>query len=153
LTQTNWFRFLITFAIAVYILWFSGYYKAGSEVITIEPQVKTIESEIDRLSIKYSVSSSTVRRIISCEGQMYGNNIHKNYETVTAVSDGITTSTKVHWSTDFGPLQINDYYHKALMSKLGLDIENEFDSLEYGIMLLSTQGTKPWSASAKCHQL
>ncbi len=108
------------------------------EKIQIE-QPKTLDSEIDRLSIKYDVSSTTVRAIIKCESQMYGGAINQNK----------TPSGEV-WSTDYGYLQINDYFHEDEMVKLGLDIHNEWDSLEYGFMLLKSQGLKPWSASKTC---
>lgn len=107
------------------------------EEIKIEP-VKTLDSEITRLSVEYKVDEKLVRAIIKCESSMYGSAINHNK------IDGII------WSSDWGLMQINDYYHKDTMIKLGLNIENEFDSLEYGIRLLSLQGTSPWSASKAC---
>jgi len=100
---------------------------------------KTIETEIDRLSLLYGVSSSTVRAVAKCESSMYGSAINRN-----KLPDGTV------WSSDFGPLQINDYFHKKTMDSLGLNIYNEFDSLEYGIRMMSQQGLAPWSASRGC---
>lgn len=102
---------------------------------------KTLDSEIDRLATNYGISSSTVRAVIMCEGQMYGGAVHENKDEYGQV-----------WSRDWGSLQINDYFHEDKMHKLGLDIHNQFDSLEYGFMLMKSEGLKPWSASKKCWQ-
>lgn len=101
--------------------------------------VKTLDSEINRLSIKYNVSSSTAKAIISCESSMYAKAINENVD-----KDGIV------WSRDYGWWQVNDYYHEDTMTKLGLDIYDQWDSLEYGFILLKSQGTKPWKASLQC---
>ncbi len=102
-------------------------------------ELKTLQIEIDRLSVKYDIASSTVNRIIQCESKMYGgaenHNLDKNGKT---------------WSIDKGWLQINSYFHTLPMSKLGLDINDKWDSLEYGFMLMDKQGFQPWSASKKC---
>ena len=111
-------------------------YHSGEITLNKEPQQKTLESEINRLSIKYNVSSSTVNEIIKCESSMYGSATHIN-------KDG---------STDFGFLQVNDYWHKKTMEKMGLEITNQWDSLEFGFILMKSQGLKPWSASRKCWQ-
>ena len=103
------------------------------------PIVRTLDSEINRLSDKYEISSSTVREVIKCESQLYGDaenhNLDKNGKT---------------WSIDKGYLQINNYYHTGPMEKLGLDINNKWDSLEYGFMLMKKEGLTPWKSSAKC---
>lgn len=118
--------------------WFVGGEKV-IEVVFEQPAPKTLESEIDRLSIKYNVSSSTVRAVAKCESSLYGQAVNYN-----RLPDGTV------WSIDKGYLQINNYYHEARMNKLGWDWNNEFDSLEYGIMLMSESGLQPWSASSKC---
>ena len=102
-------------------------------------EVKTIDSEINRLSIKYSIATSTAYGIIYCESRMYGSAVNYN-----RLSDGSI------WSEDRGAFQINDYFHKDTMTKLGLDYYNEFDSLEYGFILLHSQGLTPWNASKGC---
>jgi len=111
----------------------------GQTVLAPENIEKTLEGEIDRLSIKYNVASSTSRAIITCESQMYGSAINYN-----RLPDGTV------WSEDRFYFQINDYYHKDTMTRLGLDYYNEWDSLEYGFILLSTQGRSPWNASSGC---
>lgn len=137
-----WLSLVLTYQTvhAGLIDWLTG----GSKTVEIvfEPEVeKTIDSEIDRLSIKYQVASSTIRSIIKCESQMYGNAINHN-----RLPDGTI------WSTDWGLMQINDYYHEKTMTKLGLDIHNQWDSLEYGFLLFKSQGSKPWGASSKCQE-
>jgi hypothetical protein len=106
---------------------------------TEQVEVKTFDSEIDRLSIKYNVSSTTAKAIIKCESTMYGKAINENIDSSGSV-----------WSRDFGYFQVNDYYHESTMARLGLDIHDQWDSLEYGFMLLKEQGTKPWKASLPC---
>jgi len=108
--------------------------------VVFEPEVpKTIDSEIDRLSIKYGVASSTVRAVAKCESSLYGGAVNEN-----KLADGTV------WSRDYFYLQINDYYHKEPMTRLGLDFYNQWDSLEYGIRMMSEQGLQPWSASKLC---
>lgn len=109
--------------------------------VVLEPE-RTLDSEMDRLAIKYDVASSTARAIIKCESQMYGSAVNIN-----RLPDGTP------WSEDRFHWQINDYYHKDTMARLGLDYYNEWDSLEYGFILLSTQGTSPWGASRGCWKL
>jgi hypothetical protein len=111
---------------------------ASYKVEQVEP-IKTLDSEINRLSIKYNVSSTTAKAIITCESSMYPKAINENVD-----ENGIV------WSKDYGWFQVNDYFHEATMTKLGLDIHDQWDSLEYGFMLLKSQGVKPWKASSKC---
>jgi hypothetical protein len=105
-------------------------------------EVKTLDSEINRLSTEYKlneVDKKLIVSIINCESTMYGSAVNHN-----RLKDGTI------WSSDFGPFQINDYYHAKTMTTLGLDIYDQFDSLEYGFMLFKSQGTKPWKASMGC---
>lgn len=105
-----------------------------SDMFTRNPE---LSKEIDRLSLKYDISSSTVREIIKCEG----------------LEKGKTNENKINgktWSKDLGWLQINDFYHTGPMNKLGLDINDKGDSLEYGFILMKKEGLKPWDASKKC---
>ena len=121
--------------------------------VVLEAKVpKTIDSEIDRLSVKYNVASSTVRAVAKCESQLYDGAINFNYHNVVVgyTKDGQPIVERLAWSVDKFDLQINDYYHKQPMAKLGLDYENRWDSLEYGIKMMSEQGLQPWSASKKC---
>jgi hypothetical protein len=130
------------FIVCVAILLFSFMVVNGEEVLAPENIEKTLEGEIDRLSIKYNVDKKSVYAIITCESQMYGSAINYN-----RLPDGTV------WSEDRFYFQINDYYHKDTMTRLGLDYYNQWDSLEYGFILLSTQGVGPWYASRNCHHL
>ena len=100
---------------------------------------KTIDTEIIRLTKEYKVDEKLVRAIISCESGKNSKAINPNYN-----KDGS------FWSIDFSLMQINNYFHFTSMEKLGLDYYDEYDSLEYGIILLSTEGTRHWQASRTC---
>lgn len=100
---------------------------------------KTIDNEITRLSKVYNVDEKLVRAIIKCESR----------NDSTALNPNINKQGIV-WSIDWGSMQINNYFHADSMNKLGLDYFDKYDSLEYGIMLLSTEGTKHWKSSYSC---
>jgi len=129
------------------IAWDWSFFKKEKEVDKKEIEYKigdtipelVIEKLITKYSNEYSVDEVLVRKIIKCESSMYGGAINHNKDSQGNI-----------WSTDFGLLQVNDYFHEATMKRLGLDIRNQDDSLRYGFILLSTQGTKPWSASKFC---
>lgn len=130
---------LILWVIIILAVCFIGYLPSNAEELIAPKLERTLESEVSRLSVKYGVSETLVNKIIKCESSMYGNAVNHN-----KLKDGTI------WSTDWGYLQINDYYHQKTMEKLGLNIKDEFDSLEYGFMLLKSQGTQPWKASKLC---
>lgn len=101
---------------------------------------KNFDVEIRYLAKKYNQDEQLARKIIDCEGKAYksvGNN--KNYDKNGNV-----------WSTDVGYWQINNYYNEKYANGLGLDIYNEWDNLEFGFIMLSELGTKPWNASRYC---
>jgi len=106
-----------------------------------EVKIPTMQEEVYRLADEYEVNPELAIAIISCEGARYktlGNNQnHKN---------------GVWWSEDIGYFQVNDYFHLKTATKMGLDIYDDTDNLEYGIWLLKTQGVRHWKASAKCWQ-
>lgn len=104
------------------------------------PPEKTFETEITRLAIKYGQSEKLARKIIHCEARQYGSGAeHKNYD-----------KQGVHWSTDWGWWQINDYYNEAPAAKRGFNIYDKWDNLEFGFIMLKEQGTQPWLASSAC---
>lgn len=114
--------------------------------------IKTFESEVHRLAIKYDQNEQLALKIMYCEGQHYSASVNRNYHYVPIGVDpkGKITYKKVLWSSDWGHWQLNDYYHLKVASKMGLDIKDEWDNLEYGFWLLSEQGTQPWKASKYC---
>ena len=99
----------------------------------------TLDSEITRLAKQYTVDEKLVREIIKCESQLYGGAINHNKDKGGKI-----------WSSDWGYLQINDYFHEKTMNKMGFDIHNQWDSLEYGFILISKEGYTPWKASKTC---
>lgn len=115
---------------------------------TIPIVEKTYDSEVTRLAIKYGQNESLARKIISCESSLYGSAENKNYRPEFDPKTDITTM--VHWSSDWGYFQVNDYWHEQTAKKMGLDIFNWEDNLEYGFYLLSTDGTRHWAASRHC---
>lgn len=112
----------------------------STTIATSTPE-KTFDSEIARLAKKYKQSEKLARAIIKCESLQYGLEAkHPNLDKRGNV-----------WSTDFGWWQINDFYHKKEALARGYDfINDEWDNLEYGFILLSEQGRKPWIASLGC---
>lgn len=97
-----------------------------------------IDAAIDVLAPSYGLSPSLVKKISQCEdqGDPYSTHANKHGDVV--------------WSTDIGPLQINDYYHKAEMKKLGLNINKPIDNLKFGLSMMETEGTVPWKWSEPC---
>lgn len=97
-----------------------------------------IDATIDALAPSYGLSASLVKKISQCEdqGDPYSTHANKHGDVV--------------WSTDIGPLQINDYYHKAEMKKLGLNINKPIDNLKFGLSMMETEGTVPWKWSEPC---
>ncbi len=107
----------------------------------IPVQEKTMDGEISRLAKKYKQDENLARKIIDCESKAYSRAENKNYD-----------ENGVWWSTDYGPWQINNYYHEDTANKMDLDIHDQWDNLEYGFYLMSEEGTDPWNASAYCWQ-
>lgn len=97
-----------------------------------------IDNDIDVLAPSYGLSASLMKKISQCEdqGDPYSTHANKHGDVV--------------WSTDIGPLQINDYYHEAEMKKLGLNINKPIDNLKFGLSIMETEGTVPWKWSEPC---
>jgi len=87
-----------------------------------------------------TVLDPVVQAIIKCESTNNPNAIGKN----------ISKETGEVWSRDYGLMQVNDYYHEEEMNRMGLDIRDPKDSLEYGLYLYRRDGTKHWKSSAYC---
>lgn len=100
---------------------------------------RTLDSEINRLTVKYSIDKNLAYAIMSCESSLKPEARNVNFDKANTA-----------WSADIGYWQINDYFHKSRMNDLGLDINNQWDNLEYGFILLKASGTQPWSASKGC---
>lgn len=63
--------------------------------------------------------------------------------------DGLVLRGKVNKS-DLGLLQVNEFYHGERAIDLGFDLKTVNGNLDYAKYLYEKEGTKPWSASAKC---
>lgn len=99
----------------------------------------TFENLVPLLAEKYGVSEPLAMAIIKCESNYVADAYHLNYR------DG------VHWSTDWGYWQINDYYNATMAKEQGYDVINNWeDNLEYGFIMLKERGTQPWLASKPC---
>ena len=109
----------------------------------------TYDSEIRRLAVKYGFDETLARKIIKCESLAYGGSAeNKNYRMEW--DENLGTSTMTHWSTDYSYWQVNDYWHAETARKMGYDIRDWKDNLEYGAILLSRDGVRHWSASKYC---
>jgi len=139
---TNWLIKKLIIIVLLYAIWTTTllYNRVSSQELPPEETlvVKTVDSEITRLASVYGQNGALARTIIKCESEMYGGAVNHN------------KIGGVIWSTDIGVWQINDYFHKDNALKMGLDIYDEWDNLEYGFILLKSEGTKPWYASKGC---
>lgn len=126
----------------------------STQVYIADKTEKTIITEIHRLSNELHLDENLVKEIIRCEGTLYPTTPNVNYhKRVTGYEyDGRPVIYKIAWSRDWGPLQINDFYHEQKMRERGLDIHNDFDSLQYGMEMMAKDGTEPWKASKSCWQ-
>lgn len=112
----------------------------SAETIEEAPVEWTFETLIPHLADKYGQNETLARSIIACESENTATATYKNLN-----DEGI------HWSTDHGYWQINDYHHAGTTARLKLNFRTDWqDNLEYGFILLKDQGTAPWVASSHC---
>ena len=118
------------------ILTFLGFAPTPAEAavispLTVEYSTSTAPLIIGALAHRHGLGSSTVllQKISWCESK------YRNVESPT---------------DDTGPMQINRYYHAAAAGKLGLDLEEPFDNIEYAMRLYKKEGSRPWNASKHC---
>lgn len=105
------------------------------------------DKHITAMAEKYGQSEWLAREIMRCEGIAYALRNDIPWGEVTNVN---YNASGTPWSVDIGPWQINDYYHQATMMEMEMNIHDVYDNIEYGFMLLASQGTQPWSASQYC---
>ena len=53
-------------------------------------------------------------------------------------------------SYDRGVMQINILYHAKILEKLGLDVQNLDDNVQYARYLYEKEGAKSWMSSSAC---
>ncbi len=110
------------------------------KTFTQDTKIKVYDNEVHRLAIKYGQNETLARKIIQCESEIYGQKAKNQNKD----SNGNV------WSIDVGRWQINNYFHEKDALKLGYNIYNEWDNLEYGFIIMKSQGTNPWKASKFC---
>jgi len=86
----------------------------------------------------YFIETPILAKIASCESsfRQYG-------------EDGKVLRGNANKS-DLGLLQVNEYYHGEKAEDLGFDLTSVDGNLAYAKYLYDKEGTRPWSASAKC---
>lgn len=93
-----------------------------------------IMEAISRYARLYKVDEALMKKIIRCESRFKIK--ARNTETVVGV--------------DVGLGQINTYYHDKQMKRMGLDIRNVTDNIEYMAYLMAKNGTSDYQASKRC---
>ncbi len=115
--------------------------QAEAKVIISDVSLEeSVKPRVHLLAVKYGLENKEelMNNIIRCESGFDPYSINENKK-----------NGKV-WSTDRGLLQINDFYHQNEADKMGFNLLNVDDSLEYGFVLFKKQGTKPWNPSKNC---
>jgi len=108
-------------------------------------------TDVESLAAAHGTPLALAQEIMRCESQHYDKAVNENWTHETRLDEEGNEYVYAYiWSRDWGPWQINDHYHKGRMASMGLDIYNVKDSLKYGFILFSEQGTDPWSASKYC---
>lgn len=105
----------------------------------VKPTVWTFENMVPYLAEKHGQSEALAREIIRCESKNHANALNKNYD-----------EQGVHWSSDHGYWQINDYFNRKTALRRGFDIDVWEENLEFGFIMLKEQGTTPWKSSKHC---
>jgi hypothetical protein len=87
---------------------------------------------------EYFAETPILAEIARCESQFRQVN-----------KDGTILRGKVNKS-DVGLMQVNEYYHGQKADDLGFDLTTINGNLAYAKYLYDKEGTRPWSASARC---
>ncbi len=114
---------------------------AYGHIATTENQVteeRLLGTDTETAVRSYFSDIPVMIQIARCESQFRHN-----------LADGTVLKGKVD-SADTGVMQINTRYHGEKARELGLDLKDRYDNMEYARDLYLRQGTKPWTASAKC---
>lgn len=112
------------------------------ETYSVERPVSEAGSEIyDKiiaLSAKYGLHTDTTLRIAYCESTFRQHN-----------QNGEVLRGKVN-SADVGVFQINEKYHLDQSKRLGLNIYQVDDNIEYAMWLMKKEGNRHWNWSKPC---
>ena len=102
------------------------------------PEPTTTEQRIERSAVLLGVDPVVAKNIARCESDF------KQFN-----KDGTVKRGKIN-PHDVGTFQINEDYHLEESRRQKLDIYKEDGNIEYAMMLMKKEGTRPWSWSASC---
>ena len=109
---------------------------AGSPVVYVAPmqvqvkvEVVNVEALISLKAREFNLNEELVQSIIYCESR--------------GKIDALGTNK--NGTTDKGLLQINSIHDVG-----ELDLFNPEDNLDFGLKMMSEDGTRPWNSSRKC---
>lgn len=111
-------------------------------IITDSPTIGEVEAEIHRLAPIIGVDEKLTVALSQCEAGLKAPD--------RKLIDPYATGTQAVLGIDYGPLQVNSYWHEKEMRREGLDIKKWQDSLLYGMKMLKWNGTVHWEASRYC---
>lgn len=117
--------------------------------LVIDGEVQEVEKPEPEPAPYKKKPQPTLLQICSCESGngKYGTPQQFEPDGITALVGKITPA---HLGKDIGMCQINTKYHLETANSLGFDIYTAEGNWGYANYLYETQGTQPWSASAKC---
>lgn len=108
--------------------------EALGQVTTTIRHTTTVESTVR----KFFAQTPILAEVAMCESTF------KQFN-----ADGSVLRGKAN-AADVGVMQINEKYHAKRALDLEIDIYSLEGNLEYGKLLYTEQGTKPWNASSPC---
>lgn len=111
---------------------------APREVKAEDYQPISDSKNIEKFVNDYFADIPILAAIAKCESRY--RHLDKNGDVVKGERD----------SRDTGVMQINLFYHAQTAKKLGYDIYNLDDNVEYARYLYEKEGAKPWMSSSAC---
>ncbi|MBI2065769.1 MAG: hypothetical protein HYT68_01730 [Candidatus Zambryskibacteria bacterium] len=118
------------------------------EIVVVEPAPKEIKTEdyqpitdpknVEKFVNDYFADIPVLAEIAKCESR------YRHYNSSGDVLKGKKNSF------DRGVMQINILYHAETAEKLGLNVHNLDDNVQYARYLYEKQGAKPWMSSSAC---
>lgn len=108
------------------------------EVKALDYQPLTNSKNIEKFVNDYFADIPIMAEIAKCESRFR----HLN-------SNGTVLKGEEN-SFDRGVMQINVLYHDKTAKKLGLDVQNLDDNVQYARYLYEKEGAKPWMSSSAC---
>ena len=119
-----------------------------TEAAVVEPAPKEVRAEdyqpitdsknIERFVTDYFADIPILADIAKCESRF------RHLNSSGEVLEGEENSN------DRGVMQINLWYHAKTAKKLGLDVQNLDDNVQYARYLYEKEGAKPWMSSSAC---